>query len=185
MSLRQEGFPTLFCGNLPFRRVLFSTPVPDRREEARTVLEAGGRNGVPEQQSGERPLLGTCAREPRGAQAWNSRTALTCRGWAAAGCPPKTPPLSLPFLLSQLQRTAVFYLFLCLALSASPFLFSPSSPLVFSSSSRSVCASPLLFTKNCCYHPPLPAPGVPHPSRTLSNVRSSTTPTNLVDELDL
>lgn len=43
--------------------------------------------------------------------------------------PFETPPLSLPFLLLCLQCTTVFYIFLCLALSASHFLSSPSSLL--------------------------------------------------------
>lgn len=51
---------------------------------------------------------------------------LTRCGWGGAGCPPKHP-LSLPFLLSHLQHITAFYLFLCLAPSASPFLSSPSS----------------------------------------------------------
>lgn len=126
ISLSQEGFPTLFCGNLPFQRASFSTPVPDRGEEAGTVLVAGQRSGVPKQQSGERPLLRARAGASHRARVWYSQAALTRHGWVGSGCPSETAPLSLPFLLSWLRRTTVFYLFLCLALSASPFLSSPS-----------------------------------------------------------
>lgn len=149
ISLSQEGFPTLFCGNLPFQRASFSTALPDRGEQARTVLVAGRCSGVPKQQSGERPLPRACAGESQRASAQYSWGALTHHGWAGAGCPSETSPLSLPFLLSQLQRTTVFYLFLCLALSASPFLSSPSSlsSTCFLFFSFSVCFPSALLQK--------------------------------------
>lgn len=53
------------------------------------------------------------------------------------------------------------------------------SPLVLPSHSCSVCVSPPVFFKNCCYYHPWSALSDPHPSGTLNNVRSSTTATNL------
>ena len=179
VSLSQEGFPTLFCGSLPFQRASFSPALPDRGERAGTVWVAGRRSDVSEKQSGEGPLLEARARASH--RGLSGQGALTWYVWAGAGQPPETPPLSLPFLLSRFQPAAAFYLFLCLALSASPFLSSPSSlsPTCFLFFfSFSVCFPSALLQKLHYQHSGILT------LLTLSKVMSSTTAANLVDELN-
>lgn len=104
---------------------------------------------------------------------------------AGVQCPFATPPLSLPFLLLCLQCTTVFYLFLCLVLSASHFLSSPSA--LFSTCSPFsflFCVFPLWSSSKIAATTLHDQHSVILTLGTLNNVRSSTTTTNLVDELN-
>lgn len=92
----QKGFPTLFSSNLPFQRAPFTTALPDPGEQAGAALVAVWCSGVSKQQ------LGLCWE----LTPWPECSTVEQRWTAAAGLVLSVlpNPLSLPFLLSQLQH---------------------------------------------------------------------------------
>lgn len=140
-SLGQEGFPTLFRSNLSFQEVSFSGTVPDWGEQVHF-----GAGVSLKHQTGEKLLLWACAGESHRVQVWYRSADPPRLDWCWVSL--QNSPLPLPFLLSCLQRTTVFYLFLCLALSASPFL-SSHSPLSYTFSVLLIqCVLPLHSSSN-------------------------------------
>lgn len=76
VSLNQEGFPTIFCGNLFFQGTSFRTALPGQGEQARTVSVASRCSGVPNQQLGGKLPVQACAGKSQYSQAvltlWNT-----------------------------------------------------------------------------------------------------------------
>lgn len=172
----QKGFPTLFSSNLPFQRAPFTTALPDPGEQAGAALVAVWCSGVSKQQ------LGLCWE----LTPWPECSTVEQRWTAAAGLVLSVlpNPLSLPFLLSQLQHAVCLTCFSVLLWLLLLFfaLSHISHPTLFFFS-LSVCYPSVCFRNCCCCSPP-PAPMEFHPSWALSKTMSSITTTNLVDKFN-